>query len=89
MELLADENWVCRYAAARGLSMLRAPTTALRPLMARLGDHSPHVRRYAALALGRLGRKEALPALRERRDDESPVVQTTVRLAIMRLEAQE
>jgi quinoprotein glucose dehydrogenase len=60
--LLDDQDAEVRAQAARGLGDARwAPSGAA--LTARLGDASPRVRSFAAIALGRLRRREAVGPL--------------------------
>jgi HEAT repeats len=63
-----------RIAAATALARLGTKTT-LRPLVNALHDSSASVRGIAAVGLGKLGHRAALPALRQAQSDSDPVVQ--------------
>lgn len=62
--LIADDDAEVRVQVARLLGDQRGTTTNA-ALIARLGDASPRVRAAAALSLGKLAAREALPAVTE------------------------
>jgi HEAT repeat protein len=86
---LGDDEWRIRRVAAEGLGRRSSPAD-VRPLLAALEDSRPEVRQEAAVALGRLGSADALPALRNRRAvwrELNGSVRAACRDAVARVEA--
>jgi len=70
-----------RIAAVTGLGRLN-DKKAMKPLVVALRDKNPTVRAVAALSLGKLGHRAALPALREACGDEDALVKKRAREAV-------
>ena len=81
---LLSELPVVRTAGVQGLSHLRHHSFE-RDLIAALDDQDASVRREAAFALGRLGRRAAAPPLIDRLDDESYEVRAQAAAALTRV----
>ncbi len=59
---------------------------AIDPLLTALNDHNPHVRGAAALNLGLLGDRSAIPELRRHLSDPEEIVRSSVHDALQLLE---
>jgi len=68
--LTSSSNEKTRLAAVVSLARLQ-DRRAMKPLVAALGDPSSKIRAVAAVALGRLGHKAALPSLKNLANDDS------------------
>ncbi|MFG0319714.1 MAG: HEAT repeat domain-containing protein, partial [Planctomycetota bacterium JB042] len=82
---LDDDDWRVRLAAAVSLGSLQ-DEAAIEPLKARLASSGEwRERATAATGLGRIGRREVVPALIEALDDADPMVKAIARDYLKRL----
>lgn len=80
-KMLSSSSEKTRMSAVLSLARLGDKRT-LKPLVTALHDPNPQVRAIAATALGKLGHKAALPALKNAaQDDLDPIVRTKARHA--------
>lgn len=82
---MQDDYWQVRLRATRSLGRLRY-VPALAALIETLGHRISNLRKEAALALGELADRRAVPALQAAQEDGDPEVRKAVRIALGQLQ---